>query len=89
MPERGQPRTIPKRWFLLWAAVVAPGVGVLALLVLFSQVTLWPAILGGTLGAVALFFIVRAYLTDFDAVIAYIGDLARGGKAADAGSSRA
>ena len=80
MPERGQPRTIPKRWFLLWTAVVAPGVGVLALLVLFNQVTLWPAILGGTLGAVALFFIVRAYLTDFDAVIAYIGDLARGGK---------
>lgn len=80
MPERGQPRTIPKRWFLLWTAVVAPGAGVLALLVLLGQLPLWPAILGGALGAVALFFIVRAYLADFDAVIAYIGDLARGGK---------
>ncbi|MGB1547809.1 MAG: histidine kinase dimerization/phospho-acceptor domain-containing protein, partial [Alphaproteobacteria bacterium] len=78
MSERGQPRTIPKRWFFLWAAVAAPGAGVLALLFLLHQIELWPTILGSALWAAALFFIVRAYLADFDAVIAYIGDLARG-----------
>ncbi|MCE2509478.1 MAG: hypothetical protein J4G10_00625 [Alphaproteobacteria bacterium] len=73
----GQPRTIPKRWFFLWAAVVVPGAAVLTLLVLLNQLAMWPAIFGGTLGAVALFFVVRTYLADFDTVIAYIGDLAR------------
>lgn len=77
MAQRLPPRTVPKRWFLFWTVAVAPGAGVLVLLFLFGKLALWPAILGGALAAAALAFIIRDYLGDFDAVIAYIGDLAR------------
>lgn len=80
MPKLGQPRTVPHRWLSWWAATVAPGAAVLALFVAIGEVGPWQAALGGGLAATALVFIVRAYLADMDKVIAYLGDLARGGK---------
>lgn len=82
MPQRRTPRTIPQRWFLFWAVMIAPGTGLLALLFFMGELALWPAILGAAAAAMALAFIARDYLGDFDSVIAYIGDLARSGKPA-------
>jgi len=80
MSQRRPQRTIPQRWFLFWTGMIAPGTGVLVLLFLLGELALWPAILAVTVAAVAMAFLVRDHLGNFDAVIAYIGDLTRSGK---------
>jgi len=85
MAQHRPQRTIPQRWFLFWTVMAAPGTGVLVLLFLLGELALWPAILAATVAAVTLAFLVRDHLGNFDAVIAYIGDLTRSGKPAPPG----
>ena len=85
MAQHRPQRTIPQRWFLFWTVMAAPGTGVLVLLFLLGELALWPAILAATVAAITLAFLVRDHLGNFDAVIAYIGDLTRSGKPAPPG----